>query len=88
MEKRQDSFFIDGFVQEDMIEKTDAVFYSLKPEDLSDVNSFLEKGMPYTEVNKITKQSDALTAIFSGVTVCFMTAFRVPVLRLPDVSDA
>ena len=39
------------------------------------MNSFLEKGMPYTEVNKITKQSDALTAFFSGVTVCFIDGF-------------
>ena len=65
--KKAGFFFIDGFVQEDMIEKLMQFFYSLKPEDLSDVDSFLEKGMPYTEVNKITKQSDALTAFFSGV---------------------
>ena len=70
--KKAGFFFIDGFVQEDMIEKLMQFFYSLKPEDLSDVDSFLEKGMPYTEVNKITKQSDALTAFFSGVTVCFI----------------
>lgn len=49
-----------------MIEKLMQFFYSLKPEDLSDVDSFLEKGMPYTEVNKITKQSDALTAFFGS----------------------
>ena len=73
--KKAGFFFIDGFVQEDMIEKLMQFFYSLKPEDLSDVDSFLEKGMPYTEVNKITKQSDALTAFFSGVTVCFIDGF-------------
>lgn len=63
MEKRQDSFYR-WICAGRYDRKTDAVFYSLKPEDLSDVDSFLEKGMPYTEVNKITKQSDALTAFF------------------------
>lgn len=68
-------FFIDGFVREDMIERLMQFFYSLKPEDLKDMDSFLERGMPYTEVNKIDKMSDALTAFFSGVTICFIDGF-------------
>ena len=44
--KKAGFFFIDGFVQEDMIEKLMQFFYSLKPEDLSeadtDVSSLLK----------------------------------------------
>lgn len=68
-------FFIDGFVQEDMVEKLMQFFYSLKPEDFTDIDSFLEKGMPYTEVNKLDKMSDVLTAFFAGVTICFIDGF-------------
>lgn len=70
-------FFIDGFVQEDMIEKLMQFFYSLKPEDLQSVDSFLEKGMPYTEINKIDKVSDAITAFLSGVTIIFIDGFDI-----------
>ena len=44
--KKAGFFFIDGFVQEDLIEKLMQFFYSLKPEDLSeadtDVSSLLK----------------------------------------------
>ena len=34
-------FFIDGFVQEDMVEKLIQFFYSLKEDDLRDLDTFL-----------------------------------------------
>lgn len=41
-------FFIDGFVREDMAEKLMQFFYSLKESDITSLDIFLEKGMPYT----------------------------------------
>ena len=43
--KKAGFFFIDGFVQEDMVEKLMQFFYSLKPEDVSNIDKFLEPGI-------------------------------------------
>jgi stage V sporulation protein AF len=68
-------FFIDGFVQEDMVEKLMQFFYSLKPENLKDIDTFLKNGMPYTEINRITKESEAVTAFLSGISLVFIDGF-------------
>jgi stage V sporulation protein AF len=68
-------FFIDGFVQEDMVEKLMQFFYSLEPENLKDIDTFLKNGMPYTEVNRITKESEAVTAFLSGISLVFIDGF-------------
>lgn len=41
--KKAGFFFIDGFVQEDMVEKLSS-FLFLKPEDVSNIDKFLENG--------------------------------------------
>lgn len=73
-------FFIDGFVQEDMIEKLMQFFYSLKPEDLSDIDTFLVKGMPYTEAESCDDVEKAVTAFLSGVTLMLIDGFKSAVL--------
>ncbi len=73
-------FFIDGFVQEDMVEKLMQFFYSLKPEDVKDIDTFLELGMPYTEVNKADTYDDAITRFLSGVTLLFIDGFDEGIL--------
>lgn len=73
-------FFIDGFVQEDMIEKLMQFFYSLKPEDLSDIDTFLVKGMPYTEAESCDDVEKAVTAFLSGVTLMLIDGFESAVL--------
>lgn len=73
-------FFIDGFVQEDMIEKLMQFFYSLKPEDLSDIDTFLVKGMPYTEAESCDDVEKAVTAFLSGVTLMLIDGFENAVL--------
>lgn len=68
-------FFIDGFVQEEMVQKLMQFFYSLKPEDVADADTFLKKGMPYTECEKINKIDDAVTKFLSGITIVFIDGF-------------
>lgn len=68
-------FFIDGFVQEDMVEKLMQFFYSLKPEDLKDIDTFLKRGMPYTEIEKNGQLSDVITKYLSGVSVMIVDGF-------------
>lgn len=65
-EKQAGFYFIDGFVQEDMVEKLMQFFYSLKPENLKDIDTFLEEGMPYTEVEKKFSSYRCYQIIFIG----------------------
>ncbi|MDO5402900.1 MAG: spore germination protein [Eubacteriales bacterium] len=68
-------FFIDGFVQEDAIEKMVAYFYTLKEDDLKDIDTFLLRGIPYTEVETIKTVGDAVTKFLSGVSILFIDGF-------------
>ncbi len=78
--KKAGFFFIDGFVQEDMVEKLMQFFYSLKPEDVSNIDKFLENGMPYTEVDRADKYELVITSFLAGVTVLFVDGFDEAVL--------
>ena len=68
-------FFIDGFVEEAMAEKLMQFFYSLKPENLENIDMFLENGMPYTEVEKADKVETVVTQFLSGVTVLVIDGY-------------
>lgn len=68
-------FFIDGFVEEAMTEKLMQFFYSLKPENLENIDMFLENGMPYTEVEKADKVETVVTQFLSGVTVLVIDGY-------------
>lgn len=73
--KQAGFYFIDGFVQEDMVEKLMQFFYSLKPENLKDIDTFLEEGMPYTEVEKSSVFIDVIKSFLSGMTVLYIDGF-------------
>lgn len=73
-------FFIDGFVQEDMVEKLIQFFYSLKEDDLRDLDTFLERGMPYTEAESCNEVEKAVTMFLSGVTLMFVDGFESAIL--------
>ncbi|MDD3238915.1 MAG: spore germination protein [Lachnospira sp.] len=68
-------FFIDGFVQEDAIEKMMTYFFSLKEEDIQDIDTFLMRGIPYTEVETVKTLGMAVTQFLSGVTIAFIDGF-------------
>ncbi|MGN0317658.1 MAG: spore germination protein [Lachnospira sp.] len=68
-------FFIDGFVQEDMVEKLMQFFYSLKEDDLKDIDTFLEHGMPYTEIEKNENLNQVITKFLSGMTILTIEGF-------------
>ena len=73
--KQAGFYFIDGFVQEDMVEKLMQFFYSLKPENLKDIDTFLEEGMQYTEVEKSSVLIDVIKSFLSGMTVLYIDGF-------------
>lgn len=74
-EKVAGFYFIDGFVQEDIVEKLMQFFYSLKKENLKDIDTFLEVGMPYTEVEKNDSLEEVIKSFLSGMTVVFIDGF-------------
>ena len=49
--KRTHFYFIDGFVQEETIEKLVQFFYSLKESDIKDIDTFLEGSLPVLPYN-------------------------------------
>lgn len=73
-------FFIDGFVQEDMVEKLMQFFYSLKSDDLTDADTFLQNGMPYTEAEANSDVDSVVNAFLSGVTVMLVDGFDCAIL--------
>jgi len=74
-EREAGFFFIDGFVQEDMVEKLIQFFYSLKKPDLKDLDTFLKVGMPYTEVEHSKDIDHVIKMFLSGVSVMFVDGF-------------
>lgn len=73
-------FFIDGFVEEGMAERLMQFFYSLKPENLETIDTFLEVGMPYTEIEKSGDLDDVITKYLSGVSILVIDGFDECVL--------
>lgn len=73
--KRAAFYFIDGFVQEDMVEKLMQFFYSLKESDMKDIDTFLQKGMPYTEIEKNGHFDEVEKAFLSGQSVMLVDGF-------------
>ncbi len=68
-------FFIDGFVQEAMVERLMEFFYSLKEEDMETLDTFLEKGMPYTEIDRCKDINQVITKFLSGVSIMVIDGF-------------
>ena len=46
-------------------------FYSLKESDITSLDIFLEKGMPYTEVTRSGNVDYVITQFLSGVSIMF-----------------
>lgn len=73
-------FFIDGFVEEGMAERLMQFFYSLKPENVESIDTFLEVGMPYTEIEKSSNLDNVITKYLSGVSILVLDGFDECVL--------
>lgn len=73
-------FFIDGFVQEAIVERLMQFFYSLKRADLESVGHFLEIGMPYTEIEACTDINKVIKSFLSGMSVLFIDGYSECIL--------
>lgn len=68
-------FFIDGFVKDAVMEKMLEFFYSIKEEDLKNVDSFSKGCVPYVEVDLSDDFEQISTNILSGMLVLAIDGF-------------
>lgn len=74
--KKAGFFCIDGFLQEDLLQKLMQAFLALKPEDVKDLDTFLSVGMPYAEVSVLEDEESVTTNVLSGVICVFIDGFQ------------
>lgn len=68
-------YFIDGFVKDDIMQKVQDFFDSIKADDLTDVHNFLKNKLPYVEVDKTADFETFKTNLLSGVTGLVIEGF-------------
>lgn len=64
-------YAVDGFVKDDILEKLQEFFYSLKEEFPKDAYEFSKLAVPYIEINLQQEAQPIITAVLSG-TVCIL----------------
>ena len=70
--KKAGFFFIDGFVQEDMVEKLMQFFYSIKDEDMPEnLADFISRSTPFVDIMEIKTERDFTDNFLAGLT-CMM----------------
>lgn len=65
-------FFIDGFVEEGIMQRLMQFFCGIKEGEFDDIHSFLKIGMPYVETSLYEDMQSATTALLSGVSLMFI----------------
>lgn len=73
-------FFIDGFVEDGIMQRILQYFYGLKKEDLTSADFFASSGIPYVEVEVEDDTDEVITNILSGVVAFFVDGFDSCVL--------
>lgn len=73
-------FFIDGFVDDGIMQRILQYFYGLKKKDLQDARCFIAAGLPYVEVNVETNIEQIVTNILSGIVGFFVDGMNQCVL--------
>lgn len=68
-------FFIDGFVEDGIMQRILQFFYGLKKEDFTNADFFMSAGVPYVEVDVETDVNEVVTNILSGVVAFFVDGF-------------
>ncbi|MDD6572563.1 MAG: spore germination protein [Thermoflexaceae bacterium] len=68
-------FFIDGFIEDGIMQRILQYFYGLKKEDLRNADFFASAGLPYVEVDVETDVDMVVTNILSGVAAFFVDGF-------------
>lgn len=74
-------YYINGFCQEDLMQKLQEFFAGLKPEDVQeDVQKFADDQIPYLEVDLYDDKYNVITLILSGVTCLLIDGYEKAML--------
>lgn len=74
--RRAGIYFIDGFMQEAIMEKLMEFFYKLTPQELpSTAQEMLDRVIPYTEVNLLADEDLVLQNLLTGLTCLFIEGY-------------
>lgn len=65
-------FFIDGFIEDGIMQRILQYFYGLRREDLTNADFFVSAGLPYVEVDVESDVNLVITNILSGVVGFFV----------------
>lgn len=68
-------FFIDGMIKDDVMEKILEYFYGALPEQVKDVETFAQMGVPYVEVGLEDNQENITVGILSGILALVVEGF-------------
>lgn len=69
-------YFIDGFLEESVMEKLLEFFYKLKPEELPmTAQQMADHVVPYVEVSAMEELDEILKNLLSGVTCLFVDGY-------------
>lgn len=76
-------FFVDGFIKDETMSKMLQFFSSIKAEDraaATDVEQFVSRFVPYTEVAVADNLQETVTAVLSGQLVLLLQGYREAIL--------
>lgn len=73
-------FFIDGFVDEGIMQRILQYFYGLKKKELTDADTFVKNAVPYVEVDLEENVEQVVTNVLSGVVAFLVDGFQKVVL--------
>lgn len=69
-------YFIDGFMQEAIMEKLLEFFYKLTPKEIpATAQELMDRVIPYTEVSVLTDEETVLKNLLSGLTCLFIEGY-------------
>ena len=69
-------YFVDGFLEESIMEKLLEFFYKLKPEEVPlSASQMAEQVIPYVEVSVIPEREELLKNLLSGVTCLLIDGY-------------
>lgn len=70
-------YFVNGFVEDDILQKLMQFFSSIKPEDLpTDVEGLLANELPFNSVVKAKNKKSMVTSILSGIVVMMIDGYE------------
>lgn len=74
-------YYVNGLVNDELIQKLMQFFNGIKPEDIAkDMEGVFQKDIPYNELGRTSLKEDIITSVLSGMVVMLIDGFEEAVL--------